>query len=68
MGTIRKQLPFVLGSGRQRRPPPFGIKMLRAAKPPFRGDFAWGKTLVQRKSAAGQKAGWVVRLYLFEIS
>ena len=22
---LRKQLPFVLGSGRRRRPPPFGI-------------------------------------------
>ena len=26
------------------------------------------KTLVRRKGAAGQKAGWVVLLYLFEIS
>ena len=25
------------------------------------------KTLVRRKGAAGQKAGWVVFLYLFEI-
>ena len=35
---------FFLGSGRRRRPPPFGIEMLRAAKPPFRRGFACGKT------------------------
>ena len=34
-----KGCPFVLGSGRRRRPPPSGIEMLRAAKPPFRQGF-----------------------------
>ena len=33
---LLSQLPFVLGSGRRRRPPPFGISMLRAAKPHLR--------------------------------
>ena len=37
------------------RPPPFGIRMLRAAKPPFRRGFACGKTLERRKSGAAQK-------------
>ena len=44
---------FFLGSGRRRRPPPFGIEMLRAAKPPFRRGFACGKTLVRRTRTAG---------------
>ena len=34
----------------------------------LRRGFACGKTLVRRIGAAGQKAGWVVLLYLFEIS
>jgi len=34
----------------------------------LRRGFACGKALVRRKGAAGQKAGWVVLLYLFEIS
>ena len=34
----------------------------------LRRGFACGKTLVRRISAAGQKAGWVVFLYLLEIS
>ena len=33
---LRKQLTFILGSAAPRAAPPFGISMLRAAKPPFR--------------------------------
>ena len=49
---------FFLGSGRRMRPPPSGIEMLRAAKPPFRRGFACGKTLVRRKSGAALKGRW----------
>ena len=48
-----------MGSAAQRAAPPFGISMLRAAKPPFRRGFACGKTLVRSTRAAGQKAGGV---------
>ena len=47
-------------------PPPRGrlhpsvIEMLGANELPLRRGFAWGKTLVRRKSAAGQKAGFPV--------
>ena len=44
------------------------FKMLGGNEFRLRRGFACGKTLVRRKSAAGQKAGWVVFLYLFEIS
>ena len=54
-----KGCPFVLGSAAQRAAPPFGITMLRAAKPPLRRGFACGKTLVRSTRAAGQKAGGV---------
>ena len=45
-------MPFVLGSGRRRRPPPFGILMLRGGKATPEPRF-WPavKTLVRRKSA-----------------
>ena len=36
--------------------------MLGAAEPPLRRGFAWGKTLVRRTRAAGQKTGLVVLL------
>ena len=48
-----------MGSAAQRAAPPFGITMLRAAKPPLRRGFACGKTLVRSTRAAGQKAGGV---------
>ena len=60
---------FFLGSGRQRRrPPPFGIEMLRATKPPLRRGFACGKTLVQRKRAAGQMAGLKAAALAFDLA
>ena len=59
---------FFLGSGRQRRPLPFGIEMLRAAKPPLRRGFACGKTLVQRKRAAGQMAGLKAAALAFDLA
>ena len=61
-------MSFFLGSGRQRRPPPFGIEMLRAAKPPLRRGFACGKTLVQRKRAAGQMAGLKAAAPAFDLA
>ena len=47
---------------------PSVIQMLGGNKFRLRRGFACGKTLVRRKGAASQKAGWVVLLYLFEIS
>ena len=46
------------------------FKMLGGSEVRLRRGFACGKTLVRRKIAAGQKAGWVVLLYLliFECS
>ena len=55
-----KGCPFVLGSAAQGAAPPFGISMFGMAKPSLRLGFACGKTLVRRKSAAAQKARWVV--------
>ena len=46
---------FLFGFRRPGAAPPFGIRMLRAAKPPFRRGFACGKTLERRKSGAAQK-------------
>ena len=52
--------PFVLGSDRQRRSPPFGISMLGVGKAAPAPRFSPAvKTLVRRTRAAGQKAGWV---------
>ena len=54
-------------------PPPKGrlhppvFQMLGGSEFRLRRGFACGKTLVRRIGAAGQKAGWVVLLYLFEI-
>ena len=61
-----KGCPFVLGFDRRRRSPPFGLSMLGVGKaaPAPRVSPAV-KTLVRRKSAAGQKAGWVVSRYMF---
>ena len=47
---------------------PSAIQILGGSEFRLRRGFACGKTLVRRKGAAGQKAGWVVLLYLFEIS
>ena len=41
--------------------------MLGGSEFRLRRGFAWGKTLARRKGAAGQKAGGVGLLYLFEI-
>ena len=55
-----KGCPFVLGSDRQRRSPPFGISMLGVGKAAPAPRFSPAvKTLVRRTRAAGQKAGWV---------
>ena len=42
-----------------------GIKPDYGLGPPLRGGFVCGKTLVRRKSAAGQKAGRVALLEFF---
>ena len=55
-------MSFFVGSAARRAAPPFGISMLGAAEPPLRRGFAWGKTLVRRTRAAGQKAGGVILL------
>ena len=47
---------------------PAVIQMLGGSEFRLRRGFTCGKTLVRRISAAGQKAGWVILLYLFEIS
>ena len=44
-------MSFFLGSGRRRRPPPSGISMLGAAKPPLRQGF-----LLRRKRLCGALA------------
>ena len=55
-----KGCPFVLGSDRRRRSPPFGISMLGVGKAAPAPRFSPAvKTLVRRTRAAGQKAGWV---------
>ena len=61
-------MSFFLGFGGKRPPPPFGIQMLGGGEFRLRRGFACGKTFVRRISVAGQKAGCVVLLYLFEIS
>jgi hypothetical protein len=45
---------------------PWEIKMLGGNEFRLRQGFAFGKTLVRRKSATGQKAGWVARLEFSE--
>ena len=46
---IRKDVLSFWVPAARGRPTPFGIRMLRAAKPPFRRGFACGKTLERRK-------------------
>ena len=58
-------MSFFVDSAGRRPAPPFGISMLGAAEPPLRRGFAWGKTLVRRTRAAGQKGRWVVFLQRF---
>ena len=48
---------FFLGSGRRRRPPPFGIEMLRAAKPFLRKVFSLAKTLYGAHAPPALQAG-----------
>ena len=54
---LLSQLPFILGSGRRRRPPPFGIEMLRAAKPFLRKVFSLAKTLYGAHALPALQAG-----------
>ena len=51
-------MSFCFGFRRPKAAAPFGILMLRAAKPPLRRGFACGKTLERRKSGAAQKGRW----------
>ena len=53
-------MSFCFGFRRPKAAAPFGILMLRAAKPPLRRGFACGKTLERRKSGAAQKGCWVI--------
>ena len=56
-----KGCPFVLGSDRQRRSPPFGISMLGVGKAALPPRFSLSaKMLERRKSAAAQKDRWVI--------
>ena len=48
---------FFLGSGRRRRPPPFGIEMLRAAKPFLHKVFSLAKTLYGAHAPPALQAG-----------
>ncbi len=63
-----KGCPFVLAATAEGGLRPSVIQMLGMAEPSLRRGFASGKTPVRRIGAAGQMAGWVVLLYLFEIS
>ena len=58
---------FFLGFADRWPAPSVGILMLGGSGFRLRRGFACGKTLARRKSAAGQKAGWVILPYLFEI-
>ena len=57
--TVPKLRIFFLPAPRRNHPPgaPRAIKLLGRSEFALRRGFAWGKTLVRRKCAAGQKAG-----------
>ena len=62
------QLPFLWGPAARRAATPFGILMLRAAKPPLRQDFRlWRKCLYGAKTPPAKRPPQTQRPFIFAL-